>query len=200
MPQTEPTGYSANTVSDIVRDAGIMRINGATFGLTKGGLKFDPGWEIRNIGEGLDGIDAPIYLLDRKFYGKSRFSGTICELGPAATGNQIAKLEAGSSSADSGSTPNTKTTITPRVGRTMFVAADYLSDVYLISTRGIAIATGVKAFPSIHFAKALVVKWDFQTNDRDPAAISFEIESRKDMSAGTTADAPFDIVYWETYP
>lgn len=195
-----PTGYTANLVNDIVKDAGKVVINSAVFGILKGGARFDPGFELQNLGVGLDGIDAPIVGLDRRIYGEAVLSFTIVELGPATHGNQVAKLEPGATSADTGVTPNTKTTITPRVGRTLYPAADYLTDVYLVAARTIAAAAGVKGYPSLHFAKAIVRKWDLQTADKGTVSINVEIVSRKDMASGTTADAPYDIVYWETAP
>lgn len=195
-----PTGYTANLVNDIVKDAGKIVIGGATFGILKGGARFDPGWEIQNLAVGLDAVDAPIYLLDRKIHGEPVLSFTIVELGPSTHGNQVAKLEAGASSVDTGTTPATKTTITPKAGRTLYAAGDYLSDVYLVATRTIAAAASVKGYPSIHFAKALVRKWDLQTMDKDKVSINVEIAGRKDMAAGTLADAAFDLVFWETAP
>jgi hypothetical protein len=191
-------GYNANLINDILFGPGVVRIGSTNIGVTKGPPKFDPGWTLENVM--FDGKDAPIYLLDRKFYGEPIMSFTILEFGPAASGNQVAKLEAGSTAVDSGTTPNTKTTVTPRVGRTLFVAGDYLSDVYIINPRAIVTGASIKGYASVHFAKALVKKWDLEPTDKEEVKINVEIGGRKDMTAGTTADAPYDIVYWETLP
>lgn len=195
-----PTTWTANSPLDIVRDAGRLVIGATPFAVLKGGARFDPGFELENIGVGLDGVDVPVVGLDRRIYNGCVLSCVISEFGPATHGNQIAKLEPGSTSVDTGTTPNTKTTITPKAGRALYVAADYLTDVYLVAARSIVSAAGVKGYPSIHIAKAIVRKWDMQTVPKDHATINVEIAGRRDMTTGTLADPDYDIVLWETAP
>jgi hypothetical protein len=192
------TGYLSTLPTDILHDTGILQIGATAIGVTRGAPKFDTGWSVENLP--FDGKHAPIRGLDRKFYGEPVISATIIEFGPAASGNQIAKLEAGSSAADSGVTPNTKTTITPKAGGQLYVAGDYITNLRLIFERGIVAGAGVKKYAAVLFAVALCRKWDLQGQDKDGAIISVEFVARKDMASGTTADAPYLIELHETLP
>lgn len=192
------SGYSTNLPSDVILDQGIVRIGSANLGVTKGPPRWDPGWEIQNIE--FDGKHAPLYLLDRKFYGECVLAFTLIEFGPSTTGNQIPKLEAGAAAVDSGTTPNTKTTITPKVGGSLYPAGDYLGDVRVIFQRGLAPAAGAKTFAAITMAKALVRKWSVNGSNKDTATIDVEIVGRRDASTLTIWDAPYIIELLETLP
>lgn len=194
--------WSANLPSDVLMDTGtlfhgnVLIASSTLVGGTRGAVKFDPGWSIESIK--VDGTDAPIKGLHRKFYGAPKLSFTITEFGPASTGNQIAKLDAGSTAVDSGTTPNTLTTITPKVGRGLYPTADYMTYFRVVFRRGIATGVGVKAYAGVCFPTALVTKWDLAGQEKDAALISVEVEGCRDMASGTTADAPYLIELYES--
>lgn len=196
--------YTANLPIDVLLDHGtfyqgnVLIASCTNMGVTKGAPKFDPMSTIENLT--FDGKDAPIKGLDRKFYGPAKISATMIEFGPAASGNQIAKLEQNIANVDSGTTPNTLSTLTPAAGRVLYVAGNYLSYFRLVFPRGIVAGAGVKKYAGICFPCALITKWDLQGQDKDNAQISIEVEARKDMASGTTADAPFLIELYETVP
>lgn len=195
------TGYLTTLPSDVLLDTGVLYSGtgpGVIMGVTRGAPKWDPGFAIENLP--FDGKHAPIKGLDRKFFGEPKITATLLEFGPAASGNQIAKLEPGSSSADSGTTPNTKTAITPAAGGILYVAGNYLVDVRLMFERGLAAGAGVKTFAAILLKCAFISKWDLQGQDKDGAIISIELVGRKDMASGTTADSPYIIELYETKP
>jgi hypothetical protein len=123
--------------------------------------KFSPAIELA-MSE-FDGMQAPLKGMDRFFYGQAKISATLMELGDSATGNQIAKLLPGSSSASAGS-PNV-TTITPKGGAIFLASGDYLTDVRLLFERGIS--SGTKKYFAIYFPCGLVLPtWDLQGEAR----------------------------------
>lgn len=197
--------YSTNTPIDHIIGHGTIFQGNAliasstNLGVTRGGVKFDPAWVIENVG--FDGKDADIKGLDRKFYGKAKITATMLEFGPAASGNQIPKLEAGIAAVDSGTTPNTLTTLTPAAGRVLYVVGNYIDYFRIVWRRGIVAGAGIKSFVGICFPCAIVTKWDLAGNEgRDAATYNIEVEARKDMASGTTADAPYLIELYETIP
>lgn len=193
------TGHTANLPNDTMLDSGVFYVGSNPIGVSRGGFKFDPGWDVVN--SEFDGKHAPILGLDRKFYGESVISGTLIEFGPATHGNQIAKMEAGIAGVDTGVTPNTLTTLTPAVGGVPYPAGSYLNDVRLVFERAIATGAGVKKYVAIYYPKAIVRKWGpIAGANKDHPTIEFEVAARKDMSAGTTADAPYKIELREALP
>src|SRR5262245_44778156 len=112
--------------SDALFDQGIVRIGSTNWGVTKGPPSFTPNRTMMN--SEFDGKTVPLKLLDRIIHGEPTVEFTAIELGPALTGNQIAKLEPGSTSADTGVSPNTKTTVTPLAGNQFLLAASYITD------------------------------------------------------------------------
>lgn len=196
--------YSANLPIDALLDHGtfyqgnVLIASSTTLGVSRGGVKFDPMWTIEQ--PGFDGKDALIKGLDRKFYGPAKLSATMIEFGPAASGNQIPKLEAGIVNADTGTTPNTLSTLTPTAGRVFYPAGNYLIYLRAVFPRGIVAGAGIKKYAGICFPCALVTKWDLAGQDKDVAIYNVEFEARKDMAAGTTADAPYLIELYETVP
>jgi hypothetical protein len=195
------TGYLTTLPADVLLDTGVLFTGtgpAVRIGVTRGAPKWDPAFTVENLP--FDGKHAPIKGLDRKFHGESKITATLLEFGPSTGGNQIAKLEPGSSSADSGTTPNTKTLITPAVGGVLYVAGNYLADARLIFECGRVAAAGVKTFAAILMKSAVITKWDLQGQDKDGAIIGIELVGRKDMASGTTADATYVIELYETIP
>lgn len=193
------TGYTDNLPEDTILDHGTVYDGPTKIGVTRGGVKWDPGWTIENIP--FDGSDTPIKGLDRKFYGEPMLSFTLIEFGPTSPqGAQIEKLEAGSAAADSGTTPNTLTTITPKAGRQIYASGDYLSDIRVLFHRAITPGAGVKQYAAIYLPCALVRKWSLAGGDKDAATIDVELVGRKDMASGTTADAAYKIELRESEP
>lgn len=193
------TGYSINLPSDVLMDSGVLYVGTAIVGVSKGPWQFDPGREIVN--SEFDGKHAPIKGLDRLFHGEPVISGTLIQFADSDTGGQMAKIEPGSSEADSGSTPNVLTTITPKAGGNFFASGDYLTDVRLIFERGIAAAAGTKKYAAIYLPCAIVKKWGpLAGANKDHPTYGVEIAGRKDMGSGTTADAAYKIEFRESLP
>lgn len=189
------TGHSANFPSDVLLDMGIPMVGSTAIGVTNGPPKFSPAIELA-ISE-FDGMQAPLKGMDRFFYGQAEVSFTLMELGDSATGNQIAKLLPGSSSASAGS-PNV-TTITPKGGGIFLAAGDYLTDFRLLFERGIS--SGTKKYFAIYFPCGLVLPtWDLQGEARKYAKSAVTIGARRDMTSGNVYDAPFKLELREALP
>lgn len=188
--------YLTTTPNDFLASPAIIRVGSTNKGVTRGGVKWDPGWEVQNIE--FDGMHAPVYGMQRKFYGQAKLSFTLLDLGLAATGNQIAMVEAASAAASTGS-PNV-TTITPEDGGTLFDSDNVLSSVRAIWDRGVG--SGTTRYFCILLSKAYVMKWSLNDsgNVRDVATYDVELCALKDMSSGTLNDAPYAYEYREALP
>lgn len=187
-------GYLSTTPSDLLASPAIIRVGSTNIGVTRGGVKWDPGWSVESIG--FDGQHAPVMGLQRKFYGEAKLAFTMLDIGHAGTGAQIAKFEAASSAASAGA-PNV-TTITPEDGGTVYDSDNYLSNVRAIWHR--TAGSGTTQYFAILLAKAYVMKWTINDSAREIATIDVEICGVKDMSAGTLNDAPYVIEYREALP
>lgn len=189
-------GYTGNLPSDVLLLPGVLYIGSTPIGVFRKGGQFEPGHEFVNLE--FPGKQSPIKLLDRKFFGTAKFSGTLIEIGEAATGNQAAKLEPGVASATAGS-PSV-TTLTPEAGGTFLASGRYQSNVRLIYDRGVG--TGTKRYFAILFACGLFTKYGPISGEgtREEAEIPFEVEARKDMSSGVVGDAPYVLEYREALP
>jgi hypothetical protein len=192
-------GYTANLPNDILLDTGVLYVGSTPIGASRGAWKVELAWSVENVD--FDGKYADVKGLDRKFYGPSSMSATLIELGPATHGNQISKMEAGATSVDTGSTPSTLTTITPKPGGALYASGDYLTNVRVVFERAITVAAGAKKYVAVLFPAGLVRKWGPLTGtDKKEATYDVEIAARKDMASGTTADAPYLIEYREALP
>lgn len=193
------TGYTTNFPNDVLWDTGVAYVGANPIGASKGQPQFDPGREIVNID--FDGKHAPLKGIDRIFHGEPSVEFTLLDFGPAAQGAQVAKLEPGSSAADTGTTPNTLTTVTPKTGGTYIASGEYLTDFRLVYERGITAGAGVKKYFAIYFPVALVARYGpVQGGNKETAGIPVRIVGRKDMASGTTADPAYKLEYRESLP
>lgn len=193
------TGYSNNFPSDVLLDNGIIRIGSVNWGVTKGQSSFTPNSTVVNTD--FDGKTVPLKLLDRLIHGAPQIQFTAMEMGPSATGLQISKLLIGSSEATSGSTPNTKTTITPMQGNQLFDTGKYLTDFRLIFERGIAAGTGVKKYCALYMPIAVVMDWGpLQGANKDHPTYSVKVEGRGDPASGDLSTAAYKIELLESLP
>lgn len=183
-------GYLTTLPSDVLINPAMVAIGFTAIGVTKGGVKFDPGMAYENVG--FDGKHADIYLLDRKIQGTPKATFTMIELGPAATGGQIAKIEPGSAAVATVTTTGSELTIvTPLTAGAFLASGSYQSNFRLIWDRGVG--SGVSRYLCLLFAKALFAKYNISGAGTDVATIDVEVEARKDMSSGAVTDVPYVI-------
>ena len=175
------SAYTANLPADIIKDSGVLYINGTTpFGASNGGLSFDPGVDRRNVD--FDSKRSDVMGLDRTIGFAPKISGSLKKFGTA----DVAVFEPASTSAVNAGV----TTITPKKAGVLLVSGDYLTNVRLVFERGSGGYVWVK------FPKALCTKYDVKGKDKDEADVSIEIQARLDLSGAlTTDDAPYVIEY-----
>lgn len=83
----------ANFPNDLLYDAGIVMAGSFKFGVTRGAPSWDPARSVDNID--FDGRFSPLKGGDRVMHGDAKLAFSMLEIGPAASGNQITKLEPG---------------------------------------------------------------------------------------------------------
>jgi hypothetical protein len=188
------TGYLSTLPSDVVFDTGVVYVGSTPIGVTKGPPNIDPAREFDNMD--FDGKHAPIKGLDRVFHGPASVKFTLIEAGDATSGNQLPKLEPGGAVASAG-TPNV-TTITPKAGGAFAAAGDYLTDLRVIYERGVG--TGTKRYFAVYLPCSLVKSWKAVGENKKVAKFDVEVEGRKDMASGTTADATYKLELREALP
>jgi hypothetical protein len=170
------------TPTDILVDAAVVYIGTASIGVLRGDPTFDPGREIRNAAEGMNGARTKIKGLDRTIRWNSVISGVLLEFGASATpggGNTLRYLEPGSTE----TTPSSIVTITPNPGGEFLASGDYVTDLKFIKKRGNA------TFWSVRFPSALCVTWSLAGGENDEGLVNFTFEARKTVSALSDLEA-----------
>lgn len=179
MP-TPNSGFSATLPADVLLDTGVLYINGNTpFGVTVGGLSFDPGLTRENIE--FDGKFVDIATLDRTISVKAKLSGKIIE----ASAVKLEQLEPGSTNATAGSPA--VTTITPRGAGELYASGEYVTNVRAAYRRGGG------GFAIVKFPLALITTWKIGGGANKKAEIDIEIEARQDPTAANTGVLPYVI-------
>jgi len=179
------TGYLSTLPTDCLLSAGVLFYtrSGVTtrVGVTDGAPDFDPGVE---EGEIMFDNRAPSRLkgLSRRVGFAPVFKGVLKELGPVASGGQIALLEPGVSEA----TVSGTTTETTKAAGQVFAAGDYIVDFRWVFER----ASG--GYAAIYAPLAIVRKWTHKGVDKKEAQISFEIEAIGDP-VNDLGTAPYAI-------
>src|SRR5688572_20832412 len=136
------SGYNTNTPSDILLDTGVLMMGSTVLGVSRGGLRFSPGIELREVE--YDGRKAPVRGLDRIAFRRAQISGRMLEVGSA----NLRLFEPG------GATPN----ITPTPQGELLATGDYVASLKLVYRRG----SGGTC--TITFAYALCVRYEIQGN------------------------------------
>jgi hypothetical protein len=176
------TGLTANLPVDCLLNTGALFYSKASvatkIGVTEGAPDFDPAIE-NGIIE-FDGRRSMHWPLVRRNGFKPVMKGTIKELGPAASGGQIALLDPGSSEAAADGS-GTKL-ITPKSAGVLYGSGDIILNLRWIFERGSG------GFAAILLPVALCTKWSIKGVDKKEAQISFEFEGMLDL--GSDPGAP----------
>lgn len=169
-------GYSAPAA--FVIDAGVLLVGSTAIGATRDGMKFDPGITYRHVE--FDGKTTDIAGLHRIVEYNATMAAQLLDLSDAAIG----RYNPGSSS--DGSANNL---FTMKAARSFLVTGDYLTNVKFVGQQSDGAAENI----IITFARALVEKVSFKTNDRDEALIDIVIKAVLDVNATNLEAAPFTI-------
>jgi len=161
-----PSGYTTSLPTDVILETGLLYVNSVIIGVSRGGLRFNPGITLGNIE--YDGKKAPVKGLDRVVNRTPQIVGTFLQAGAA----NFRQYEPG------GATPN----ITPKPQGALFASGDYLVNLDLVYARG----GGGTA--TVRFASALCVQYEVQggSDAVGEAEISCTFEAR--LVHGATPD------------
>lgn len=187
------SSWNGQLPTDVQLDSGILYINGAIFSAQEGGLKFDPGKEIRQIA--FDGQRSAVKGLDRTVFWKPMISGVILQVPSSKFGT----LEAGASGP--GSTiaggPSGATQLIPKSAGVLYASGDYITAPRAVWYRGDGTYVQVRFYDG-----GLCVKWDETGQDKTEAKFAIEIEARLDLTASgrNVYDCPFIMEYFSVDP
>jgi hypothetical protein len=176
------SGYTTSLPSDVLLDTGVLYTGGGTkVGVTRGGLKFNPNKEMRNIE--FDGKRSNIEGLDRIVNHGASIEGTFIQLGLT----QVPQFEAGVTTTTPGG--NISKLHTPKAASLLFSAGDYINNLRLVYARQGG------GFVQVRFPKALVSHYQWSGTDKSEAEVQATFESRlgSTAAASSTDTAPYVI-------
>lgn len=184
--------WNGQLPTDVMLDSGVIYIDSSgVWSAQDGGIKFDPGREMRQIP--FDGQRAQIVGLDRNTGFKPVLSGNIIEI-PSAT---LLQLEPGSATGSITGSPSGLTSqVVPKQAGVLYAAGDYLTNVKCIWMRGDG------TYVQIRFPKCIVNKWDLTSSDKTEAKAAVELEARLDMtvSGAHVYDPVYVVEYFTVAP
>jgi hypothetical protein len=159
-------------------DTGVLYLNSdVAFGVTDGGLSFDPGTQRENID--FDGKFFDVEGLDRTTGGQPKISGKVIE----ASAAKLAVYEQGSAS----NTVGGVTTLTPRIAGELYATGDYVTNVRVAYRRGGG------GFAIVKFPIGIVSSWKVGPGSNKRSAIDLEIMARQDPAAANKGVVPYVI-------
>jgi hypothetical protein len=142
-------------------------VTGTKFGLTEGGVDFDPGR--KDIEVPFDGKRAPVAGLEYPVDYDSQFKFKVIVFGE----NQVSVLEPGSTTNGN--------VITPISCSTLYPTSAYLTDVRAASV------TGDGGLFVVHFPVARVISWKLDTKDKQPAMLDVVLKAYLDPTEAETS-------------
>lgn len=185
-----PSGFNpTSTPGRVVFDAGVLSaiIGGVRtpLGVSKGGVSFTPGMEIRQAE--YDGRRVMIAGLDRVTEYDARFEGTLIELSDAL----LTSLMPGSTTAAGVTTP--------------LPASRTITTAMMLELPRMTLLRGDGQYVSWEFDRGLVTEWDVDTTDKEEAEISITIGARVDplaagFAAAGTDTPPYRLIVEATNP
>lgn len=173
---------------DIALDAGLLYIGNTPFGVSRGGLKFDPGKTIDNTE--FDGKRAKIMTLDRVTMFDSKITGKFLQF----SSGSLSTWEAGGTANWQGSSPWTGSQ-TPVSASAFLGAGSYITNLRLIFPRG----NPAYGYVQVRFPKALCTAYSLNGTDPKEAEVDATFEARQSGST-TGDDAPYIIEQVATLP
>lgn len=175
------SGYTDRLPDDVLLDTGVLKADITTpgtteiVGVSRGGLRFIPGKEIRNIP--YDGRRFKVAGLDRITGGDPRITGTMLQAGP----KDLRLYEAGASGSSN--------TITLKPAGQLFAIGDYHKFELLFdrANGGTCVVT---------FPYGLVTEYELGSTDNDESEIPITIEprQRRDDASSSDGEIPYTIV------
>jgi hypothetical protein len=171
-----PSGYDNTTKDALVLNVPVVwfgsglagtTISGTKFGLTQGGVDFDPGRKDREIE--FDGKRAPVQGLEYPIDYDSQLKFKVIVFGS----NQVSVLEPGSTTAGE--------VITPIACSTLYPLSGYLTDVRAASV------SGDGGLFIVHFPVARVIHWKLDSKDKQESMLDITLKAYLDATEAETS-------------
>lgn len=188
------SSWNGQIPTDVLLDSGVFLIGTSpqlAFSAQEGGLKWDPGKTLRQIA--FDGQRSNIVQLDRTVsFAGAKLTVTILEV-PLAAWSQ---LEPGSVLATVAGGPSGATQVQPKPAGVPYAIGDYIVNARIAWQR-----TDGSYF-QIRMPKALVMKWDIASTDKQEGKFAIEVEPRLDMgvSGQLVNNPPYVGEYFSVQP
>lgn len=187
-----PSGFGTALKNDVVLDAGVLSINGSTFGVSRGGITHAPAEVWQNLD--FDGKRCDIAGLDRKVKDEQVISGTFIEMSKALMAQYldhggIAGMASNSlavAAALSTATAATYSAFGDGIGMNasqLCTAGQYATNVRVTWQQG----DGTTMY--VNFAVAYVMEWRIVGGNADAAEISCAFKARNDVVTTGSTDA-----------
>jgi hypothetical protein len=162
-----PLATLSTLPTDVLLGTGYLFRANTFQGISRGGLRFEPSVEKRNIP--FDGKMADVDQLDWDTFSGAIITGTFIQFV-----GQLATYEPGSTSA-SGSSPVT-TIITPKKSGLLYAAADYITNLRLVWP------TTAGGFVQVRFPKAMCTQYNLAGQDRQEMEIQATFAARSPLA------------------
>jgi hypothetical protein len=187
------SNFTQNLPNDILLDSGLLRITEVPFGISRGGLNFDPGKKMEQMK--FDGQRSALAGFDRVIEFAPKITGKFI---PFGTGS-IPQLDAagiGSFTA-SGAGSKSSGSYTPVSGSSYLsiAAGQYLTGLTLTFPRGAG------GYASVVFPMALCTSYKIAGKDQSEAEIDATFEARLQLTGSVSTDqAPYYIELTDNLP
>lgn len=187
-----PSGYLTSLPSDVVLDAGVLSIDGSTFGVSRGGIVHTSNEEWQNIQ--FDGWRSPVAGLDRKIKDEQTIAATFIEVSKAkmavylnhggiAGMASLSVADAADLDVGPAATYSAFGDGIPMKASQLCTQGQYAKNVRVTYKQG----DGTTAY--INFALAYVAEWRMVGGTADAAEISAVFKARNDFVTTSSTDA-----------
>lgn len=180
-----PSGYTSGFAAAILYDVAVLYKGNTKFGVSLGGLTFNPQGEIRQVE--FDGRRSEIQGLHRYISQGGTIEGEFL----FTAQDMILDLMPGSTSRTSGLPGNVTSRIQGKDSSVLFDDDEYLSDLRMVAARG-------DDWFEVHFEAALCTAWTWTTPDKDEqkarATFSACLTSGRAASSTDTPPVYFQVL------
>lgn len=157
------SGYSSTLPDEVLIGTGVLYKGNTVFGVTRGGIRFDPGKTMRNVP--YDGQRAPRQGLDRVESYAPRIFGTFIQF----TAAKFADFEPGST--------NASDVITPQTAGELLADADYFDEDTGTELRWLVELTD-GTYWDVIFPVALIERYEVTGKNEEETEIACEFAAR----------------------
>lgn len=174
-----PSGYTSSFAASILYDVAVLYKGDTKFGVSLGGLTFNPESEIRHVE--FDGMRSEIEGLHRYVAQGGTIEGEMLFTAEDMT----VDLLPGSTSRTSGLPGNVSERIEPKASSSLFNNSDYINDLRMVAARG-------SEWFEVHFERAYCSTWTWTTLDKNEhkARVMFRAALKASRAVSSTDTPP----------